>query len=101
MKTALDTDTSLAAFVTQPMAVSNGSLDLHLPTGYQGNKLKYEQVSLDLSPESRQTDFELVVRREFKQHNAFGKINLLRIRNSGNIQGNNDTAAILNFGVRF
>ena len=101
LKTALGSDTSLAAFVTQPMAVSNGSIDLNLPTGYQGSQLKFEQINLDLSPESRQTDFELVVRREFKQHNAFGKLNLLRIQNAGNTRGNNDTAAILNFGIRF
>ncbi|MRI33248.1 hypothetical protein EOPP23_09665 [Endozoicomonas sp. OPT23] len=101
MKTSLDIDTSFAAFVTQPMAIRQGSLSLNLPTGYQGNQLSYETVDLDLSPASRQTDFELVIRREFRQHNAFGKLNLLRIHNSGNIRGANDTAAILNFGIRF
>ncbi len=101
LKTALDSDTSLAAFVTQPMAVSQGSISLNLPTGYENNRLKYEQLSFDLSPASRQTDFELVVKREFKQQNAFGKINVLKISNAGNIQGKQDAAVILNIGFRF
>ena len=101
LKTTLDSDTSLAAFVTQPIAVSQGSISLNLPTGYQNNRLKYEQLSFDLSPASRQTDFELVVKREFKQQNAFGKINVLKISNAGNIQGKQDAAAILNIGFRF
>ncbi|TMO21185.1 hypothetical protein CWC28_21570, partial [Pseudoalteromonas sp. S4492] len=78
----LDEQTTMAAFVTRPMAVQSGQAELTLPQGYNGSNLRYDSVTLDYAPDHRQTDYEVVVRREFPELNAFGKINLLRVENA-------------------
>ncbi|WP_062266256.1 S8 family peptidase [Endozoicomonas arenosclerae] len=97
----LDDKTTVAAFITRPMAIQSGEVDLRLPQGYQGSNLQYQSVNIDYAPEHRQTDYEVVVRREFPELNAFGKVNLLRVENANNVQGLDDTMLMMSVGFKF
>ncbi|MGI9279000.1 MAG: S8 family peptidase [Endozoicomonas sp.] len=99
--TELDEQTTMAAFVTRPMAVQSGQAELTLPQGYNGSNLRYDSVTLDYAPDQRQTDYEVVVRREFPELNAFGKVNLLRVENANNVQGLDDTMLMMSVGFDF
>ena len=99
--TDLDEQTTMAAFITRPMAVQSGQVELTLPQGYNGNSLRYGNISVDYAPDHRQTDYEVVVRRAFPELNAFGKVNLLRVENANNVQGLDDTMLMMSVGFDF
>ncbi len=96
-----DKETTLAFFVTQPLAVTNGDAILELPTNYEGSKLTYQTFNIDLSPKHKQMDYELVFKRHFPDINAVGKVNILRIENYNNISNNDDTLLIFSMDLRF
>ncbi|KEQ18461.1 S8 family peptidase [Endozoicomonas numazuensis] len=99
--TKLDEQTTMAAFVTRPMAVQSGQAELTLPQGYNGSHLRYGNITLDYAPDHRQTDYEVVVRRAFPELNSFAKVSLLRVENAHNVQGLDDTMLMMSVGFDF
>ena len=88
-------------FVTQPVRINSGQATLNLPTGYNGSALTYNDVDLDLSPDGRHMEYEFAVGWESESLPLTGKLNLIRVEDYGNIDGNQDTIALVTLGIHF
>lgn len=88
-------------FVSQPLRVNRGRLQMLLPTGYQGRQLSYSSAEIDLVPQGRHLEYELAIGWQATTLPLSARLNLVRVQDYGNRQGNDDHLVLLGLGLRF
>lgn len=83
-----------------PAAVSSGGTSVSLPVAGGFGQTTYQDVPIDLSPNSREVRFGLHYERPLGKTTSLG-ISLAHAQNRGHVAGARETAVMIGFNARF
>ncbi|MDD7804310.1 MAG: S8 family serine peptidase [Endozoicomonas sp. (ex Botrylloides leachii)] len=86
--------------LSQPLRLTKGTATLDLPTGFSGSGPSFNRYSIDLEPQGRHLEYELSLGWTVDFLGSIN-MNILRIEDYGNIQGNNDTMLLISTEMKF